>query len=67
MADSELSMTMQDGDLILHYNKLDLVHRVNHLRGKLHYLPSSWEAYAARCGKELFQRADSSPKAQRLT
>ena len=31
MADTELSMTMQDGDFILHYNKLDLVQRVNQL------------------------------------
>lgn len=29
MADAELSMTMQDGDFILHYNKLDLIQRVN--------------------------------------
>ena len=29
MADTELSMTMQDGDFILHYNKLNLVQRVN--------------------------------------
>ena len=34
MADTELSMTMQDGDFILHYNKLNLVQRVNQ-EGKL--------------------------------